>query len=125
MRWGLTMMAAGWLLAGMLPAAGAQEVTYKCHAPGRVIYSDRPCAGARQLGAAAPHHADKWKAPPQDRATIARRAPLPAEAKQECSALDARLREQQAMLKTRGEAVTLQDEMPLVLSKKRYRELKC
>jgi len=124
MRWGLKMMVAGSLLAGAVHA-DAQAVMYKCRAPGRVTYSDRPCAGARQLGAATPHHADKWKAPPQDRATIARRAPLPVEARQECSALDARLQDQQAMLKTQGEAATLQDEMPLVRSRKRYRELKC
>jgi hypothetical protein len=123
MRWGLTIVAACWLLAGVAPADA--QVAYKCRSPGRVTYSDRPCTGARQVGAGAPHHADKWKSPPQDRATIARRAPLAVEAKQECSALDARLQQQQAMLKTRGEAATLQDEMPLVLSRKRYRELKC
>lgn len=124
MRWGCMVIVAGWLLAGAVHA-DAQEVMYKCRAPGRVTYSDRPCAGARQVGAAAPHHADKWKTPPQDRATIARRAPLPVEIRKECSALDARLKDQQAMLKTRGEAATLQEEMPLVLSRKRYRELKC
>jgi hypothetical protein len=123
MRWGFTILAAGWLLAGAVQADA--QVAYRCGAPGRVTYTDRPCSGARQVGAATPHHADKAKAPPQDRAKIARRAPLPAEVKQECTALDARLRQQQAMLKTRGEAATLQDEMPLVLSRKRYRELKC
>lgn len=123
MRWGLTIMAACWLLAGAAQAQG--ETTYKCRSPGRVTYSDRPCPGARQMGAAAPHQTDKWKTPSQDRATLARRAPLPADTKQECRALDARLQEQQAMLKARGEAATLQDEMPLVLSRKRYRELKC
>ena len=68
MRWGCMVIVAGWLLAGAVHA-DAQEVMYKCRAPGRVTYSDRPCAGARQVGAAAPHHADKWKTPPQDRAT--------------------------------------------------------
>src|SRR4051794_39792717 len=99
MRWGLMIVAAGWLLAAAVPAAA--QVTYRCGAPGRVTYSDRACPGGRQVGASAPHHADKWKAPPQDRAKIARRASLPAEAKQECTALDARLQQQEAMLKTR------------------------
>jgi hypothetical protein len=123
MRWGFAIVAAAGLLAAAGPASA--QVAYKCAAPGRVTYSDRPCAGARPVGVAAPHHADKWKAPPQDRATLARRALLPAQAKQECRALDARLREQEAMLKTRGTAATLQDEMPLVATKKQYRELKC
>jgi hypothetical protein len=116
-------MATAWLLAG---AAHAQpDVAYKCGAAGRVTYSDRPCTGSRPVGATAPHHEDKWKVPPQDRATVARRALLPAATKQECRALDARLQEQETMLKTRGPGVTLQEEMPLVLSRKRYRELKC
>ncbi len=123
MRWGFMIVAAGWLLAAAVPADA--QVAYRCSAPGRVTYSDRPCSGGRQVGASATHHADKWKPPPQDRAKIARRAPLPAEAKQECTALDARLQQQEAALKTRGEAATLQDEMPLVASHKRYRELKC
>lgn len=124
MRWGWTMLAAAGLLAGAAPLQA--QVAYKCGAPGHVIYSDRPCAiGARTVGASAPRHADKWKTPPQDRATVARRAPLPPQTRHECTALDARLRKQEAMLTTRGTAATLQDEMPLVASKKRYRELKC
>jgi hypothetical protein len=123
MRWGLTIVVAGWLLAGAAQADA--QVAYRCGGPHRVTYSDRPCAGARVVGAPAPHRADKWKAPPQDRAKIARRAPLPAAAKQECSALDARLQQQQAMLETLGSAATLHDEMPLVQSRQRYRELKC
>jgi hypothetical protein len=67
----------------------------------------------------------RYERPSQDRATAARRATLTAEARQECRALDARLREQEAGVKARGDAVTLEDEMPLVRSKKRYRELKC
>jgi len=123
MRWGLTMVAAAWLLAGTAPADA--QVAYRCGAPHGVTYSDRPCAGARVVGAPAPHHADKWRVPPQDRAKVARRAPLPAAARQECSALDARLRQQQTMLKTLGSAATLHDEMPLVQSQQRYRELHC
>jgi hypothetical protein len=122
MRWGLTLVAAAWLLAAA--SAGAEPV-YKCGGKGRVTYSGVPCAGARVIGAAAPHRTNTWRVPPQDRATIARRAPLTPETRQECRALDATLRDQEAMVKARGEAVTLPEEMPLVQSKKRYRELKC
>lgn len=123
MRWGMMVVAAGWLLAGAVQADA--PVAYRCGAPGRITYTDRPCSGARPVGAGTPHHADKWKPPPQDRARIARRALLPAAVKQECSALDARLRQEDTVLKTQGAAATLQDEMPGVLSRKRYRELKC
>ena len=52
-------------------------------------------------------------------------AELSPEERQECSALDARLANEQAMLKAKGDAATLQDEMPLVRSQKRYRQLHC
>jgi hypothetical protein len=118
----MVVVAAGWLLAAV--QAGAAPA-YKCAGRSGVTYSDRPCTGARVVGAQAPRHSDPWRVPPQDRATIARRAPLSAQARQECRSLDATLREQQAMVKARGPAVTLEEEMPLVRSKKRYRELKC
>jgi hypothetical protein len=62
---------------------------------------------------------------PQDRAKIARRAVLSPEDRQECKVLDARLLEQQAALKAIGSSVTLQDEMPMVHTQKRLRELRC
>jgi hypothetical protein len=122
MRWGLVAMALGWLLAAA--PVGAQTA-FRCGSAGRVTYSEVPCSGGRALGTKAPHRTDRWTPPPQDRATIARRAPLPAQTRQECRALDTTLHEQQAALKARGEGVTLQEEMPFVRSQQRYRELKC
>lgn len=98
---------------------------YKCVGKSGVTYSQIPCPGGREVGTAATRATDKHREPPQERAVIARRAGLSAEDKQECRALDVRLKEQQRELKARGSAVTLQDEMPLVHSKKRFRELKC
>jgi hypothetical protein len=114
--------------AALLLAAGAalaQQPTYKCVARGRVTYTSVPCTGGRVVGVHRMQETDKWKTPPQDRARIARRAPLSPEERQECSALDARMASEQAMLKAKGDAATLQDEMPLVHSKKRYRQLHC
>jgi hypothetical protein len=123
LRW-RAVLAAATLMTG---AAGAQAQTaaYKCVSRGTVTYSQVPCSGARAVNDALPRGTDKWKKPPQDRARIARRALLSPDDRQECTALDGRLLEQEQMLKAKGEAVTLQDEMPLVRSKKRYRELRC
>lgn len=125
----------GWpaaLLLAAAPLAHAQvePPTYKCLArtsAGRtsVTYTHVPCAGGSELGAARQRAAQRYKVPPQDRATLARRAPLSAEDKQECRALDARLREQKKELQSLGDGATLQDEMPLVHSQRRYRELHC
>ena len=112
-------------LAGLAFAAAparAPEAAFKC---GAHAYSDRPCTGGRQVGPHSARTSDKWKAPPQDRAVIARRATLSPQDRHECGALDVRLREQQAELKAKGQAATLQDEMPLVRTKKKFRELKC
>lgn len=119
----LAVLAATWLLAGA--AAHAQQAAYRCVSHGRVTYTAVPCPGGRQVGVHPVHETDKWKKPPQDRAKIARRATLSEDDRRECTALDAQLVEQQAMLKAKGDAATLQDEMPLVRSKKRYRELHC
>lgn len=128
---------SGWQLRGrgalavaalmtMTAGASAQTAAYKCVSRGTVLYSQVPCPGARQV-ADTPQRAtgSKWKQPPQDRAKIARRALLAPEDRQECAALDGRMQEQETMLKTLGEAVTIQDEMPLVQSKKRFRKLRC
>jgi hypothetical protein len=120
--------AAALVAACLLAAAGtgqAQQRAYKCVTKGGVTYSQVPCAGAREVGAKKVRVTDKWKAPPQDRATRVRRARLTPGEREECSALDQRLGEQQQALKAKGEGATLEDEMPLVFSKKRYRELKC
>jgi hypothetical protein len=119
------LVVAGWLLLAAAPAQAQVTPTYKCGAKGRVVYSQIPCAGGRELGAAGPRRTDKHTPPPQDRATIARRARLSPEEKQECKALDTRLKQQEGELKAMGASATLQDEMPLVKSKQRYRELRC
>jgi hypothetical protein len=120
-RW-ITMLlgAAGLLLAGI--CAHAVEPAYKC---GLNSYTYVPCPGGREIGVPHKHQTERSRAVPQDRAVIAKRAVLSPEDRQECKALDVRLREQQAGLKAKGEAATLQDEMPLVQSKKRFRELRC
>lgn len=128
---GLVLAAAAWLLlAG--PASGQQpqealpsQPAYKCVSKGRVVYTQVPCAGGRLVGPAGARRADKYQAPPQDRAKLARRARLAPEARQECTALEGRMREQEAELKAKGPAVTIQDETPLVKARLRFRELKC
>ena len=102
--------------------AGAQVQVWRC---GSRTYSQVPCAGGRAIGVTPHRVTDRSKAPPQDRAVAAKRAALKPEERQECRALDARLREEQRMLRARGEAATLDDEMPLVRAKKRFRELRC
>jgi hypothetical protein len=123
-RWGFVLGALALL---HVPQASAQGASYKCIHRGKVVYTQIPCAaGARPIGDdGRPRVNVRYQSPPQDRAVIARRAPLTAQARQECTMLDHTLREQEADLKARGTGVTLQDEMPLVRSKKRFRELKC
>jgi hypothetical protein len=123
-HWTITM-AAAWLLLAASPAHAQNTPTYKCVSKGRVVYSQIPCPGGRELGVAGPRRTDKHKAPPQDRATIARRSRLSPEDKQECKALDERLKQQEGELKAMGASATLQDEMPLVKNKQRFRELRC
>ncbi|MDE2607501.1 MAG: hypothetical protein KGL68_16420 [Burkholderiales bacterium] len=124
-RWGAALVA----IMGLQAACGvrAQDTpTYKCVARGRVTYSQIPCApGARELGERHARVSMRYETPPQDRAKAERRAELPADARAECSALDSRMAAQRAQLKSLGATATLHDEMPLVQSKKRYRELHC
>ena len=123
-RRGLALLAAAtlWLAAAPLHA---QQTTYKCASRGGTTYADRPCTGGRVLGQAAPRTTDKSRPVPQDRAVIARRALLSEEDRAECRKLDAQLVQQQEELKAKGDSVTLDDEMPLVFTKKRLRELRC
>jgi hypothetical protein len=124
MRWGMGL--AGLVAMHVSCNVQAQGTpAYKCVSNGRVVYSQVPCAGAKPLGSPKPRVNVRYETPSQDRAKIARRATLSADARQECGALDTRLHAQEAEFKSRGDAATLQDEMPLVRSKKRYRELKC
>lgn len=115
----------GALLALAAAAAQAQQPIYKCVARGSVTYSQVPCPGARQIGAPVARATDKARPVPQDRARIARRALLSPQDRQECKVLDARLLQQQSALKAIGTSVTLQDEMPMVQTQKRLRELRC
>lgn len=122
-RWMRVAAVAGFALCAW-PVL-AQDAAFRCPSRGTAKYSDIPCTGGRPVGPGAPRATDKSKAPPQDRAVAARRAKLSPEDRQECSVLDIRMREEQRMLKAKGTAVTLQDEMPLVRMKKKSREMKC
>lgn len=123
MRWETALAATLLLVATQ---AGAQETpTYKCAYKGGVVYTQVPCSGGKELGTPRKRVNVRYETPPQDRATIARRSKLSAEARQECVALDERMPEQERELKAKGDAMTLQDEMPLVFNRKRYRELGC
>lgn len=113
------------LLALACGPAAAQKPAYKCVTASGVTYTEKPCPGGREVGGARRRVTDKATPPPQDRATIARRATLSSEARQECRALDGTMRDQKAQLKALGTGVTLQDEMPLVHNQKRYREIGC
>lgn len=122
------LAAAAWLFAAA--PAGAQEApaltpTYKCQANGKVVYTQIPCPGGRQLGSSGARVAEKYKTPPQDRAKAARRAQLTPEARGECTALEGRMKEQEAALKAKGTEPTIEEETPLVKAKLRFRELKC
>ncbi|HYE39766.1 MAG TPA: hypothetical protein VEB23_07530 [Ramlibacter sp.] len=123
-RRGLALLAAAtlWLAASPLHA---ENIAYKCASRGGVTYADRPCTGGRMVGVAGPRKAEKARPVPQDRAKIARRAMLSEVDRAECKALDGTLAQQQAALKAKGDGATLQDEMPLVFTRKRYRELRC
>lgn len=123
--WRVAGSVAALLLFCAAPAAAESTPAYKCHARGGVTYSDKPCANGQLTGAQAPRRTERSRPVPQDRATLARRAVLTEEERQECKALDTRLRQQQDELKALGDTATLEDEMPLVHSKRRYRELRC
>lgn len=113
------------MLVVAAPFAYAQTTAYKCVSRGTVTYSQVPCPGARPVAPRVARTTDRARKPPQDRAKIARRAALSAEARQECGALDVTMREHQRVLKAKGDAVRLEDEMPLVRERKRFRELRC
>lgn len=105
--------------------AGSEDRPYRCTSGGSVTYSQIPCPGGRPIGTTARRTSDKWTPPPQDRAVIARRSRLSPEERQQCRSLDGRMAAEERLLKSRGESVTLQDELPLVQMKKQFRELKC
>lgn len=125
-RWMPQSLAACLALTGLAcgPAVAAPP-TFKCVNTSGVTYSQMPCPGGRELAPAGRRVTDKSVPPPQDRATLARRATLSADEKKECRTLDGTMRDQQAQLKSRGDRVTIEDEMPLVRNQKRYREIGC
>jgi hypothetical protein len=120
-------LAAGVALLALAygPAGAQQQTAYKCVNRSGVTYTQMPCAGGHEVGAGSRRVTDKSVAPPQDRATLARRSTLSAGEKQECRTLDVLMRGQQAHLKELGSGAALQDEMPLVHNKRRYREIGC
>jgi hypothetical protein len=129
----MVAMAKTWgaLLAGLLmlqaaDAVDAQTTMYKCVQRGRVTYSQTLCPGGKELGGQGKKRVSvRYQTPPQDRATAMRRAQLTQEARSECKALDARMPRQRAEIDAMGTAVTPHDELPLVSSEKRFRELGC
>ena len=126
MRRGITVAMGAAALMAVAGLAPAQDTpTYKCYSRGQVVYSQLPCKGGKEVGSATARKTDKYTPPPQDRAKVARRAQLTPEAREECSALEVRIKEQDAEFKAKGPAATVQDETPLVKSKLRFNELKC
>lgn len=128
----MTGSTGHWMNAALLAVvalagspAGAQAAAYRCYSGGTVQYSQVPCPGGRAVGAPARRVTDKSKPPPQDRAVAAKRAVLTPQERQECRALDRTLRDEERAVRLKGAAVTIEDEMPLVRAKKRFRELKC
>lgn len=121
-RWKIAFAAL--LALGAVPAF-AQDTAYKCVSRGTVTYSQVPCPGGRAVTNVSSRTTDKWKVPPQDRAVLARRARLTPEEREQCGTLDHRMAREQEFLKSKGEAATLDDEMPLVRMKKQFRELRC
>jgi hypothetical protein len=125
----MLVAAAAWLLVAGAAAGDepplATSPAYKCLSKGRVVYTQVPCAGGREIGPAGPRRSDKYKEPPQDRAKLARRGQLSPEARQECTRLEGRIREQEAEFKAKGPGATIEDETPLVKTRLRFRELKC
>ncbi|NML44991.1 hypothetical protein HHL11_14630 [Ramlibacter sp. G-1-2-2] len=113
------LAAVGWLVWCGVADAGP---SYKC---GAHTYSDRPCTGGREVGAAKPHRLDHHATPPQDRAKLARRAELKPEVRERCEALDTQLVEQQAALDKLPQPVQPSDERELVQSKLKYHQLRC
>jgi hypothetical protein len=128
-RWERAGLAAAWLLLAAASARAQDEPvtppTYKCVSKGKVVYTQIPCQGGREISASGAHRTDKYQPPPQDRAKATRRAQLAPEVREECTGLEGRIKEQDAEFKAKGPGATVQDETPLVKSKLRYNELKC
>ncbi len=123
-RW-IHGVAAAVLLVLGASQAQAQTV-YRCPHKGGVTYSQTLCPGGQPMAdKPSKKAAARYAVPPQDRAKAARRAELTPEARQECSALDKSIPEQEAFVRTRGAALTPDEERPLVKGRLRFRELRC
>ena len=103
----------------------AQDAQYKCASRDGVLYTDKPCTGGRDLVPGQARSSPRYTPPPQDRAKLARRAQLEPEVRQECEALESRMRELDTLLKAKGDLAAPDDERPLVQGKLRFRELRC
>lgn len=116
--------AAPLLLMPLGSSAAAAQAVYKCPGRNGVIYTQVPCS-RQVVTPRRPRPSSRAKPPPQNRAKAMNRARLTPQARAECSALDATLREQSARVKAQGEAVTADDERPLVQARLRYHALRC
>src|SRR4051812_35578430 len=124
-RWG-TILAAVAALHVSCNVRAEDSPTYKCVYKGRVVYTQIRCGDAKPMGnRGKPRVNVRYEAPSQDRAVAAKRARLSEADRHACAGLDRKLREQETEFKAKGDAATLDDEMPLVRSKKQFRELKC
>ena len=122
LRWESALAAAVLLACAQVQAQEQDTPAYRC---GKRSYTQVPCAeGQQPINAPKKRVNVRYESPSQDRATAARRAKLSAEERQECVSLEQRMSDQDRELKAKANA-TLQDEMPLVFNKKRYRELGC
>ena len=113
---------AGLLLLLLAAQCSAAQPVYKCGG----TYSDKPCSGARELGTTpSPRVSKRYEVPPQDRAKAVRRAQLTPEDRKECQGLETTMRQQQVVLKEKGEAGAPETDSALVKNKMRFRELRC
>jgi hypothetical protein len=125
-RWIHLLCAAGLLAAAAQAAAQAPRPTYKCtDAKGKAVYSQTPCPDAKVIGEKKPKTDPRKDTPPQDRARAANRAKLSPEELQKCDNLAATIKEQEATFNAKPKPTVPEDERPLTLSRKEYRELRC
>ena len=118
MKRAMLLGALALLLAGQAPA----DPAYRC---GARTYSDKPCAGGREVGGSRPRKSDRYAVPPQNRAFLANRARLTPENRQACEALDVQLRDLGAQLKQLPHEPTPTDEKPWLPTKQKSRDLHC
>lgn len=104
--------------------AGAQAA-YKCTTRNGVTYSQVPCPGAREVGAAHAKTSDRNAVPSQDRARRVQRQSLTPEKREECNALDKTLADEKAALDKLPQPPTPAQEKNLLNAKIRYGQLHC